>query len=153
VKTVKTELHFDLALNSSAPGLEDDVFVLAGEDGASRRVRTVKDDKVPGDTMLTLVFPEVIVGKTYTLAQVHDGEEPVGRDLPAGRHKASLTGILTGCKYSLPLIGIEHRRSPSGKEVGTEIMKPLIVDQIGNDDVSASDLGIFEIDLFQIREP
>jgi hypothetical protein len=60
----------DLPLDTREVATRDDSFVLSSDDGAYKVTRTIKDDRVRGDNMLTLEFPALQKGLTYSLT--HD---------------------------------------------------------------------------------
>ena len=70
-------LRFDLAIDPEQDNVRGDVFLLKGLDSSYSQSRTVKDDRIPGEDRLTLLFPGVEEGKRYALSQVHQGEEAV----------------------------------------------------------------------------
>jgi hypothetical protein len=67
----------DLPLDTRDVATLDDRFVLSSDDGAYKVARTIKDDRVRGDGMLTLEFPALKKGLTYALTH-----EPGGEDAP-----------------------------------------------------------------------
>lgn len=125
---IRKELRFDLALDPSTPGLEDDVFVLSSGDGTYNMSKSVKDDKVPGDKKLTLVFPGVSDGKTYTLSQVHDGEETVlVPEVSYGASKAENgPGEVVGCKVVFRECRIKGDKEDFYKEKESDYLVELV---------------------------
>ena len=67
----------DLPLDTRDLATRDDRFVLSSDDGAYKVARTIKDDRVRGDGMLTLEFPALKKGQTYSLTH-----EPGAEDSP-----------------------------------------------------------------------
>lgn len=60
----------DLPFDTRDVPTRDDRFVLSSDDGAYKVTRTIKDDRVRGDRMLTLEFSALQKGLTYSLT--HD---------------------------------------------------------------------------------
>ncbi|MBN1601101.1 MAG: hypothetical protein JW915_05805, partial [Chitinispirillaceae bacterium] len=66
----KVRLHID----PSAPESADDTYVLFSDDDSQRIIKTVKDDKVPGDNCIDLEFTDIKKDKKYSLV-VDPGED------------------------------------------------------------------------------
>jgi hypothetical protein len=67
---VRRSFWLHLNVDATAAASQDDKFVMKSTDGAYECVLTVKDNCDPGKAGLTLDFPNLIAGLTYTL--VHD---------------------------------------------------------------------------------
>ena len=69
------ELRVRLDIDPGDASTHDDRFVLTSSDGSYRQEKTVKDDQVPGDACLDLVFTELDRHTTYTLRVQHSAED------------------------------------------------------------------------------
>jgi hypothetical protein len=68
------EFEFTLYIAPEDPTTYDDKVVLKGIDSDYEQTRTITDDKVAGDGMLTVAFTDVKKGEKYTLIH-NDGQE------------------------------------------------------------------------------
>lgn len=68
------DFEFTLHVDPDDPTSYDDKVILEGVDSDYEQIKTVADDKIPGDGMLTVAFTECIKGNSYSLI-LDDGNE------------------------------------------------------------------------------
>ncbi len=68
------ELYLRLPIDPSDAASKDDKFKLTSTDGKYEKTLTVKDDQVPGDKYLDLVFRNLKMSQNYTL-EIDPGKE------------------------------------------------------------------------------
>jgi len=72
----EAEVHVRLPLGPGTGAHLSDKFTLVSEDGSYSQTRTVKDDRVPGDDFLDLVFTGVNPRGRYSLRATQPGKQP-----------------------------------------------------------------------------
>lgn len=68
------ELYLRLPINPNDAASKDDKFKLTSTDGKYEKVLTIKDDQVPGDEYIDLVFNNLKMNQSYTL-EIDPGKE------------------------------------------------------------------------------
>jgi len=67
-------LHIRIPIDPAEAASQDDTFTLKSSDGSYQVRQTVKDDKVPGDAYVDLIFENLKVSLKYTL-EVNPGAQ------------------------------------------------------------------------------
>ena len=67
-------LHVRIPIDPSEAASHDDTFTLKSTDGSYQNQQTIKDDKVPGDAYIDLIFENLKVSLNYTL-EVNPGAQ------------------------------------------------------------------------------